>query len=104
MIDRTRCRFVKISVRVQPNGWRLGMSCRTRHLGFKFPLRAPLNYLIHDFDGWGCVSVVYSPGVGPKGLFLVRFHVIKKRKKDIGFFIFYYKYSSYSFSLIQARN
>ena len=30
------------------------------------------------FGGWGHVSIVYSPMVGPKGPVLVRFHVIKK--------------------------
>ena len=78
MIDRTRCRFVKISVSVQPNGWRLGMSCRTRRLGFKFPLRAPLNYLIHDFGGWVCSLL--SKG-GSKGPCLGEVPCLKKKKR-----------------------
>ena len=44
----------------------------------KGPALVPLDYLIHSFGEWGCVSVVYFPRVGPKGPALVRFHVIKK--------------------------
>ena len=29
----------------------------------------------------GCASVVYSLGMGPKGHVLMRFHIIKKKKK-----------------------
>jgi len=34
-----------------------------------------LNYLIHSLGRWGCVYVVYSPGLGPKG---------HKKKKEEG--------------------
>ena len=37
-----------------------------------------LDCLIHDSSEWGHVSMVYSPGVGPKGPSLVRFYVINK--------------------------
>ena len=30
----------------------------------------------------GCASVVYSLGMGPKGHVLMRFHIIKKKKKN----------------------
>ena len=38
-------------------------------------------YVIHKSSEWGCVSMVYSSGVGPMGLAMVRFHVFKKKKK-----------------------
>jgi len=40
----------------------------------------PLDYLIHGFGRWNHVSMVQSSGMGPKGLALVRFHAIKKKK------------------------
>jgi hypothetical protein len=58
------------------SGRRLGMSCRLRHLGFDPQL--PLDYQIHGFGRWSCVSAVYYQRVGSKGLALVRFLVIKK--------------------------
>lgn len=45
-------------------------------------LGVPLDYLIQGSGGWGHVthvSMVYPPGVVPKDLALVWFHVIKKR-------------------------
>ena len=53
------------------------MSCRLRHPRFTL---VSLDYLIHSFGGWGCVSVIYSPRVSLKSLALVRFHVIKKTR------------------------
>jgi hypothetical protein len=32
-----------------------------------------LDYLIHGSSGWGCVSGIFYPRVGPKGFALVRF-------------------------------
>lgn len=43
----------------------------------QIPTKCSLDYLIHDSGGWGHVFKVYSPGIGPKGLALVWFHVIK---------------------------
>ena len=54
----------------------MGGLCRPDHPG-RIPTKNSLDYLIHDSGGWGHVSKVYSPGIGPKGLALVRFHVIK---------------------------
>ena len=62
-------------IKVQPSNWRLWMSCRLRHPRFTL---VSLDYLMHSFGGWGCVSVIYSPRVGLTGPALVRFHVIKK--------------------------
>jgi hypothetical protein len=39
-----------------------------------------MNYLIHGSGGWGRVSKVYYPRVGPKGTTLVRLPVIEKKK------------------------
>ena len=54
------------------------MSCRPRHSRFDPPMALLLDCLIHDSSEWGHVSMVYSPGAGPKGSSLVRFYVIKK--------------------------
>lgn len=51
------------------------MSYRLRHPEFNSALGVPLDYNIHGFGGWDCVSGVYSPGVGPK---VSAFQVIKK--------------------------
>ena len=65
----------KILVKV-PNGGRLGISFR--HPKFKSPQGVSMDYLIHSSGRQSRVSWVYSLGVGPKDLSLVRFHVIKK--------------------------
>jgi hypothetical protein len=57
------------------------MTHRLGHLGFNSALGVSLDYLIHNSSGWGHVSGVHSPGVGPKGLALVRLHVIQNKKK-----------------------
>uniref|UniRef100_A0A7N2KRJ1 Uncharacterized protein n=1 Tax=Quercus lobata TaxID=97700 RepID=A0A7N2KRJ1_QUELO len=57
-----------------------GGLCRPNHPG-RIPTKNSLDYLIHDSGGWGHVSKVYSLGIGPKGLALVRFHVIKSRRR-----------------------
>ena len=53
------------------------------------PLGVSLHYLIHSSDGWSCVSVVYSLGVGPKGPTLVRFHLITIKNKTEYIFLYY---------------
>ena len=44
--------------------------------------------MIHGFGRWGLVSVVYSPSVGRNSPALMRFHVIRKKKK---IYIYIYK-------------
>ena len=56
------------------------MSCRLRHLAFNPHQKPPLDYPIHDYGGWGCISGVHYPRVCPKDPALVRFLVIKKKK------------------------
>ena len=74
-------KFYKKPVKVQLSGWRLGMSCRPRHLGFDPLQEFPQ---ITDTRIWwvGCVSVVYSPKMGPKGPTLsgVPRHLKKKKR------------------------
>ncbi len=54
------------------------MNCRPRYSGFKTHYKLPLDYPIHGFGGWGCVSVVYYPMVSSKDPALVRFLIMKK--------------------------
>lgn len=63
------------------------MSCRPRHSGFDPPMALLLDCLIHDSGEWGHVSMVYSPGVGPKGPSLVSIYVIKKNYIKIFYFL-----------------
>jgi hypothetical protein len=56
------------------------MSRELGHPEFDSTLEVLLDYLIHGSGGWGHVSGVYSPGVGPKGPVLVKFHVKKINK------------------------
>lgn len=65
---------------------RLGCSLDPDILG-SFPTGSSLDYLIHSFGRWSLVFVVYSPGVGPKGRALVRFHVKKKKRRGQGYAI-----------------
>jgi hypothetical protein len=51
---------------------------RLEHPGFDSVLGVLLDYLIHGSGGLGCVSEV-----GLKGPTLVKFHVLKKRTKQI---------------------
>ena len=46
-----------VPVKVQPNGWKLGMSCRSRHPSFIATRRVSLDYLMHDFGKWDHVSL-----------------------------------------------
>lgn len=43
---------------MQPSGQRAALG-RLGHPGFDSALRVALDYLIHGFGGWGCVSGVY---------------------------------------------
>ena len=61
--------FKIVSIRVQPSGGRLGMSCRPRHPRFESPLgfwSSP--YVINGSGLWGLVSMVYL------GLVLLNLH------------------------------